>query len=149
MFRFLFYLAILGGVGYAALRIPIEGRTAVEHAREFLAKHPPPHLARRPEAPPKAAKAEPVRAKEPAKPARAEPPKTVRAEAPPKPAKAPPATAAPAAPVAASAPTKKAEPPRVAVVRQAHHERGGPSQSAPGESLSDREKKALEQLLQR
>lgn len=36
MFKLLFYLAILVGVGYAALRIPIGGRTAAAHVSELV-----------------------------------------------------------------------------------------------------------------
>lgn len=36
MFRLLFYLAILGGVGYAAMRVPIGGKTAFAHLAEVL-----------------------------------------------------------------------------------------------------------------
>lgn len=36
MFKLLFYLAVLSGIGYAALRVPVGGKTAVEHGRELV-----------------------------------------------------------------------------------------------------------------
>lgn len=40
LFRFLFLLAVLGGVGYAAARIPFGGHTLVEHVSAWMKPTP-------------------------------------------------------------------------------------------------------------
>jgi hypothetical protein len=71
MFKLLFYLAILAGVGYAAARVPVAGRTVFQHAGSLLADRAAP-LAARPAAA-KAAESKPAGPKpaEPKPPAKA------------------------------------------------------------------------------